>query len=860
MNHDLQAGIQLHESGDREGALRKYLFVWEHTRKNASAAYLIGLIYHEQDNPEEAKKWLNKSIQCPGNSAHCHNLIGEIERKSERYDEAHKAFRKAIKENPKMHQAYFGLAQTWVYKDRLEEALKNFHQAIRYAPTRESYWEAYIHTLNSMQRTDEAFKALEQALIQCRGSLRLEALRSQLSQTAAEQNLLREQITQAVSLFRSLIESKQLDQAEALIKPLLEAQPLDKTLLYNYAVLLVEQEQFDRALQVIDQLFALGGDIPRVWVLKAQALTNLERFEEALQVLDKVLQQEPENFDALFLKGLTYKEMDQDEAALPWLLKAYQLFPENTAVLVNTANILLRLERYKDAGTFFSLVLKYKPDLVEGHLGLAAVAYHTNRENDPHHLRRSFELCRKAIEMAPHRAYPHINLGSVLLNMVLIDEAIDQMRLGYDRITGIQEAYSSLVFHSNYSSSLTPQEIADLHTDWSKRFEADVYVDPKSLQWDVSADPHRKLRIGILSGDLHFHPVSYFMEPVLKQFDRNQFELVAFSSTRDQDFDPMTDRLKEYFTEWHDIRSSSDSQVATLSRNRQVDIVIDLSGHTGKQRLMALAYRMAPLQVEWLGYPNTTGLKSMDYRFTDAITEPEGEADEWSSEKLIRLPQGFHVFKPFYEFPPVAPAPWETEGYITFGSFNNVRKITPQVIALWARILKQVPQSRLYLKDRNFDYEENRSRVISLFVLNGISAKRLIFHGMMASNAAHLNAYSKVDIALDPFPYNGTTTSCEALYMGLPVVTLQGNRHAARVTSSILTHVGRPQWIAQTEDDYVRIACELASDPQYLSQNRKVQRQDFQQSPLADVSRFTCDMEQALRKIWVDWCAENQTI
>lgn len=852
----LKSGVKLHESGDRKGALEIYVASWQ-SDPSAEAAYLIGLIQYELGDYSKAKEWLEKSRELNAENAHLYNLLGELERHEGNYIAAYESYTKAVELNSCFHQAYFGLGQVCVLKDSLKEALGNFHKAVFLSPRKDVYWGAFIHTLIALGKNEESVPIMKHALEHCPASQLLKDLQVKLNAEKHVHSKNDDELKIASSEFRELFQKKDYDEAEALIQRILRKYPEDKTSLYGLAKIHIIKKNHDEALKVVDQIFALGGYIAKVWLLKAQCYAEMEEYKESLKSIEQALILEPENSDAHFLKGLNLKELGNVDDAIKVFLKAHELNPDDLRILLNLGNAYMVGERYAEASSVMKLVLMKDPDHVMAHVGLAAGYYHSDERGDSLHLRRSFELCRRAIELAPEKAHPHQNIGSVLMNMVLIDAALEQMIYAFDRSEGLESAYSSMLFHTNYSSSYSFKKIAEMHKEWSRRFEEPVYVNPQDVDWKMSPDPDRKLRVGFLSPDLKFHPVAYFLAPLLESIDKDKFDLVAFSELKEDRQDKMTHTLKEHFADWYDIHELSDSELSKCGQDACVDILVDLSGHTTDQRLIGLAGRMAPIQVEWLGYPNTTGMRSVDYRITDPITEPVGEADEYSSEKLIRMENGFHVYKPYYKFPDVAPCPWVKEGHITFGSFNNVRKITPDVIALWARILKRVPNSTLLLKDRNLDYSENRSRILSLFVLNGVSSKRINLIGMLKSNAAHLNAYSKIDIALDPFPYNGTTTTCEALYMGVPVITLLGDRHAARVTSSILTHAGRSEWIAENEDEYVDIAAQLASEPYKMIQYRKEQRSLMDASVLCNVDRFTKEMENVFRNVWKDWCTKQ---
>jgi predicted O-linked N-acetylglucosamine transferase (SPINDLY family) len=284
-------------------------------------------------------------------------------------------------------------------------------------------------------------------------------------------------------------------------------------------------------------------------------------------------------------------------------------------------------------------------------------------------------------------------------------------------------------------------------------------------------------------------------------------------------------------------------------RKDGIDILVDLAGHTAENRLLVFARKPAPVQITWLGYPNTTGMPVMDYRLTDEIADPPGEADQYHSETLIRLPDGFLCYSPPDDAPDVSGLPARQTGRITFGSFNNLPKINEAVIALWSRLLLQIPQSDLLLKSKQFADAHVRQRYLDLFTSHGIEAERITLLQRVSSTAGHLAIYDRVDIGLDPFPYNGTTTTCEALWMGVPVISLRGDRHAGRVGASILTHVSLQELVAADEDQYIRVGIKLARELDELEGLRKSLRARMQASVLCDGRAFARTMENIFRYI-----------
>jgi predicted O-linked N-acetylglucosamine transferase (SPINDLY family) len=314
--------------------------------------------------------------------------------------------------------------------------------------------------------------------------------------------------------------------------------------------------------------------------------------------------------------------------------------------------------------------------------------------------------------------------------------------------------------------------------------------------------------------------------------------------------DVVTDEIKRLADHWRPISGQPDAAVADQIRKDGIDILVDLAGHTAGNRLPVFARKPAPVQVTWLGYPNTTGMPVIDYRLTDEIADPQGEADQYHSETLIRLPDGFLCYDAPDNVPDVSGLRARKTGRITFGSFNNLPKINEEVIRLWSRLLHNVPNSCLLLKSKQLADEPTRQRFLELFSATGIGSERIKLLPRTPSTAGHLALYHQIDIALDPFPYNGTTTTCEALWMGVPVITLRGNRHSGRVGASILTRIGLQEMIAESEGQYVQIGMKLAENIDRLEQLRSQMRQRMKTSPLCDGKCFARTMENTFRNIW----------
>ena len=346
--------------------------------------------------------------------------------------------------------------------------------------------------------------------------------------------------------------------------------------------------------------------------------------------------------------------------------------------------------------------------------------------------------------------------------------------------------------------------------------------------------------------------MAFFVEPLLKGHDRQAVEVFCYAEVTRPD--TVTAHLQGLADHWLVTVGLSDEELAERIRADGIDILVDLAGHTAKNRLRVFARKPAPVQVTWLGYPNTTGLEAIDYRLVDAVTDPVGEADAWASETLVRLEGGFLCYGGVKDAPEPTVPPCLKTGTVTFGSFNNPAKVSAATFDAWATLLSRLPQARLLLKGKPFADAATRALFLARLGERGVAAERVELVAWLPGAAAHLALYHRVDIALDPFPYNGTTTTCEALWMGVPVVTLRGDRHAGRVGASLLSQIGLTDLIANSVEEYVAIALALAGNPGHLHELRRSLRSRMAASSLCDGRAFARKMEAAFRTMWQVWC------
>lgn len=446
----------------------------------------------------------------------------------------------------------------------------------------------------------------------------------------------------------------------------------------------------------------------------------------------------------------------------------------------------------------------------------------------------------KSLKYNPHQAVVLSNLGSAYS---LAGKPGKSERLLCQAIKADPDfagARSNLLLSMHYSGRWTPQAIADEH-----RKNGRAWKSPASAAPLEKNRVRRRLRVGYVSSDFRRHPVACFMEPVLAHHDARRFEIFCYYSAPMED--PTTERLKQLVPHWRPIAQFNDRETADLIRKDRCDILIDLNGHTHGNRLGVFAMKPAPVQATYLGYPNGTGLDSIQYRLTDAESDPPGMTDHLYVEELVRLPFGFLCYRPPDDAPTVRAERATREGEFVFGSLNQYQKISDFTLRLWATILKRVSSSKLLLQSLSMNDPRLADSVRKRIQKLGVDPGRLILESY---SRPHLHVYNRIDLALDPFPFHGATTTCEALWMGTPVVTLAGDSHVSRMGVSLLRAAGLKEFIAQTPQDYVRIASEWANDIPALEKLRRGLRRRISQSPLRDEAGFTASFEDCLMRMW----------
>lgn len=584
------------------------------------------------------------------------------------------------------------------------------------------------------------------------------------------------------------------------------------------------------------QAIALQPDLAPVYVNLCGILNAQRKFESAERAGRKAIELDPESSVAWSNLGCSLIGRGDFTAAEEACRKAIKCNPASPEGWSNLGGALASLKRFDLADVACRKAIEFGPTLPEAWCTLGWVLAERFR------LDEAEEACRKAIELDQALAMPYSILGRCCFDKGLFGQAFDQFRVAAHKAQFDPGIITNALFCLNYLPEEAPGEMLVLARQFDKAVHRNAVP---YVEWNCLVG--KRLRVGFVSGDFRQHSVGYFLKDVLVELGRLDVDIFAYSNTFAED--DLTAELRQSCRGWRSIAGVGDGEVARQIREDGIHVLVDLSGHTELSRLPVFAWRPAPVQASWLGYCATTGVTEMDYYIADAETLP-AELEPSFTEKIWRLPTSYLCFSRPQEDVAVSATPALGNGYVTFGSFNNLTKMSDEVVRLWSRLLLAVPGSRLLLKSKQLAEPSIRQRVLEQYQGCGIAAERLILEGYLAERGGHLSAYSRVDIGLDPFPYNGVTTTMEALWMGVPVLSLTGERFLARQGVGILRNVGLADWIAQNGDDLLAKAAGRAGDVEGLQELRASLRGRLQASPLLDAPRFAGHFADALRGMW----------
>jgi protein O-GlcNAc transferase len=680
-----------------------------------------------------------------------------------------------------------------------------------------------------------------------------------------------------------LKESGKLTEAVDSYQKALRLSPNSARVHINLGETLEALGKIPEALSFFEKAVKVAPDDPDVHTRLGIALFSQGKDVPAQACFERVVVLTPDNIQARIALGIIFGNRGDLQRSIAQFREAVRIAPESGEVHLNLAATLVRAGILNEAVSSLRRAIELAPELPEAHYNLgvalgsmgqmeeALSAYqktivlnsnyaeaHANIASilwKKSQYQQSLEACDRALLINPELAEAHVTKGNILKDWGLVEEALKHYRKALSINPELAEASANLIFSQHYLSSCQVEEVHKDIVAWNQRHSKALI--PKNVHFSNPPISERRISIGYVSANLRTHPGGFFLGAVIANHDREKFKICCYVDIEKED--EHSRRIKANVDEWQLIPGLTDEALANRIRADGIDILVDMNRFTGGGHLLAFARKPAPIQVTWMGGPiMTTGLETIDYVLSDRIHTPP-EYEQFFVEKVVRLNNAYAIYQAPPYAPPVSSLPALNQGIITFGCFNYIAKIQRLAIDLWAEILKEVPNSQILLQSKAFGQDEPRQHIHTLFADRGVDPSRILLCGSVRHNEL-LEKYNQVDIAFDPFPYSGGITTCEALWMGVPVIAMPGNVVTVRHTISHLHNAGLDELIADTPSNYKALAVELASDLPRLADLRATLRDRISHSPLCDGAAFTRQLEEAYQKMWQSWCEEQKGI
>ena len=819
--------------------------------------FASALQHHRAGRLQQAQQLYEQILALWPQHGQSLHLLGLIALQNNQFDVAADLIGRAVKLVPDSPEAHANLGAALQGLGRSEEALACLRQSIALKPT---YANAYANlgmVLRNLGRLDEAIAAYDRA--------------AELSPDRADVQ---------INLGNAYQAAAQVEKAIACFQRALAINPDAPEAHNNLGNMLQGCKQPDEAMACYRRAVALKPDYADAHANLGVVLHTKKEFEEAIASFRRAIEIDPDYAEAHNNLGNVFEETGKFDQAIACYRRALLARPNYAEAHSNLGNALQHQEKFADAIACYQRALVLKPDLVGVHNNLGnvyqaqgqmeqaiesykrALALEPNRADTHNSLGNALQamgrpeestvFARQAVALQPEFPDAYNNLGNAAKDMGQLDEAIDYYRKAIAIKPDFHQVHSNLVYTLHFRQDYDAQAILREHRIWNQTHAQPLQQHVQPHTNDRS--PDRRLKIGYVSPDFRDHCQCFFTDPLLSRHDKRQFEIFCYSGVLLED--AVTKRLRGYADHWHSTVSLSDEKLADAIRADGIDVLVDLTMHMTRSRILAFVYRPAPVQVSWLAYPSTTGVDAIDYRLTDPHLDPPGMYDQDYSEKSLRLPDTFWCYDLSVvglgdgQGPGVGPLPALQNGFVTFGCLNNFCKVTPRTLSLWAQTMAAVPKSRLILLTPE---GSTRQRVLDQLAAGGITADRVEFF-LPRPRRIYLETYHRIDLGLDTLPYNGHTTSLDSFWMGVPVVTLVGQTIVGRAGWSQLSNLNLRELAARTDQQYVQIVTDLAADLPRLAQLRASLRQRMRQSPLTDGVRFARNMENAYRQMWRTWC------
>lgn len=757
-----------------------------------------------------------------GESSHTLDIPAQFEQalalhQSGQLAHAQAGYEALLRMQPEHADAWHLLGVVALQSGQLQQALECIGRAIRLQPQQAGFYINLGNVQKALQQPEAALASFEQAI----------ALQSDLADAYALRAI-------------TLLELQRLDAALACLDQFIALQPGAAQAYYYRGIALQQLHQLQGAVASYDQAITLEPALAQAWSNRGVALHALQQFDAAIASYDQAIAQQADYAEAHFNRGCALQALHRQIDAVAAYDRTIALQSNHAQAYCNRGNALKDLGQTAAAVASYDQAITLVPHYADAWLN-RGIALGVLRKAE-----QAEECYRRALAIDPTLPEALHNLALSLLTRGDIPAATQGFRNALAAAPHRDDAHSGLLLCLSSDANVDAATLFEEHVRFGTQFEA-----PLRPHWKPHANiqaPDRRLHIGFVSGDLFSHAVATFIEPVLQVLSRSD-ALTLHAYYNNTIFDSVNRRLQTYFHHWNEVKPLSNAALANKIRSDSIDILIDLSGHTGLNRLVTFAHKPAPIQATWIGFPGTTGLQSMDYFLADPHFLPHAEFAHQFTEKLVYLP-GAAVFQPFAEAPPVNALPALRNGYLTFGSFNKLKKFSPSVVTLWARVLQAHPRSRMVLGGMETN---DHSTVAQWFANEGISDDRLQFFPV-SGMPTYLGLHHQVDMCLDTFPYNGGTTTLHALWMGVPTLTLSGSTPPTRAGHSLLGHVNLPQCQARSHEEFVALSLAWADNLDGLAHVRASLRNRLSSSAFGQPQVISAALEQALRTMWQRWC------
>lgn len=744
--------------------------------------------------------------------------LAQIKVRQGELETAQQLLYEATRSHPDMPELHATLGETYRAQAQWEEAAVHFQRACALAPNIPDYHLSYAICLQEAGRQDDAIKRLEFVV-----------------QEAPDLEDAR------IRLGHAYLDMARTDEALTIFRDMVTPHPYRAQTHINLATALIRAGRGNEAPDAFQKAIECADANDATYLGYALHLGQAGEAAMAITVLENRIRQQPSR-ECLSALAAMHRQANRLGRASEAYREAISIEPD--AELYNELGLIHEaLGEEQDALDCYQIGLALQPDYVQLHFNLGR--YYSERD----HFVKARQLYLQAVDIDPNLSWARVNAAIMLYAQGLTNEAAQELQEIVMRDPTFSPAWRNLLMITLYQAAIDNAALFSLH----QRFGSALATSQAHAEHNHLPEPEKRLRIGYLSSDFHDHPVSRNLFPLLQHQDRTRFETYIYHVGQKKD--GLSEEMRQCTEGWRDVSALSDEAIAKSIQADNIDILITLAGRFDQNRPLVATYRPAPINVSYHD-PATSGLNEMDYIITDITLTPRDTTERFT-ERPFRLPT-YYLHEPIKDAPAPNSLPATSNGFITFGSFSNPNKINPDVIETWSRIMQVVPRSRLMLRFKNiYLHPDIRTRYLKLFEQNNIGGDRLIFPESLQKRSQHLSLYHDVDVALDPFPFTGSTTTFEAMWMGVPVVTLAGNHMVARWSASMLRRVGLIEYVATSRDDYVAIVHRLSNNLPLLESLRSTLRNRVTNSPLCDARRRAHQIERAYRYMWRKWCQEN---